>query len=250
MLHFGNIDDEAIELTEIDSTNSYALRLIENNNAHHGMLIRADYQTQGKGQHGNRWYAEERNNLLLSLILETKKYAIHNQFLLNMAAALAITQYLSSEINKDIVSIKWPNDIYVRNKKIAGILIENILRGNTWSYAIMGIGLNVNQTKFNELNGATSIQLEINKVLKLNAVQKKLVHSLRYYLTLFDKSSIQLLAAYNQQLLYVNQEIVFRKNYELYKGTLLGVDEMGRIEIQYDGKKKLFQHKEITLILP
>ena len=148
------------------------------------MTIRSDFQTTGKGKHGNSWQAEERKNLLFTTILDTKGFQLHDQFLLNAFACLSVADYLMTNADIRNVTIKWPNDIYAENKKIAGILIENIIRGSTWTHAIIGIGLNVNQTYFPDMHWATSMQLETGKTVKINLLMKELLKSMNIHFTL------------------------------------------------------------------
>jgi BirA family biotin operon repressor/biotin-[acetyl-CoA-carboxylase] ligase len=243
------IGDVIIELTDIDSTNNYAMRLINEGMAEHGMAIRADFQTHGKGQLGNVWQAEESKNLLLSVILDTQHFAIENQFYLNAAACLSVADMLMTKYDLRDVSIKWPNDIYAGNKKIAGILIENNIRGNSWTNAIIGIGLNVNQTQFADLNRATSILLENEKKVKINQVLKNLLKSLNIYYKSLSANYNDVLNSYNQLLMGYHTEIVFKRNYEMEKGFLNGVDEMGMFEIKQGAKTKKFKHKEIEQVI-
>ena len=249
MLKISPIGDLIIELTEIDSTNNYAMRLINEGMAEHGMVIRADFQTHGKGQHGNLWMAEESKNLLISVILDTQGIAIESQFLLNVAACLSVTELLTQVYAFQDVSIKWPNDIYAGKQKIAGILIENQIRGAQWSHAVVGIGLNVNQMNFNDLNRATSMALCSGKRFKLNQVLKHFIKKLNHYFVSILSNDEKLLVQYNQQLLFMGTEINYRKNFEYFKGVLQEVTEQGLIQIMTEKKLKSFIHKEIELIL-
>lgn len=243
------IGEVLIELSEIDSTNNYAMRLINEGMAEHGMTIRADFQTTGKGQHGNIWLAEERKNLLFTSILDTRGFQLQDQFLLNTFACLSVAEFLMLKANIPNVTIKWPNDIYADNKKIAGILIENIIRGSTWTHAIIGIGLNVNQTHFPDMNWATSISIELNKTFKINLLIKDLIKIMNVNFRKFEMDQDSLLPVYNSMLYKVSKEIMFTKSHELYKGIIQGVNRSGLLQISVDGKIKMFKHKEIELIL-
>ncbi len=249
MLRTSPIGEVLIELSEIDSTNNYAMRLINEGMAEHGMTIRADFQTSGKGQHGNIWLAEESKNLLFTTILDTQGFPLQNQFILNTFACLSVAEFLMTNIGLRNVSIKWPNDIYAENKKIAGILIENIIRGTHWTHAIIGIGLNVNQTHFHDMNWATSISLEAKQLYKLNIIFKQLLKLLNQNFRKYEANATELLQMYNSMLYKIGQEIMFKKNHELHKGIIMGVDETGYIQISVNGKVKSFKHKEIELIL-
>lgn len=243
------LGDIVIELTEIDSTNNYAMRLINEGMAEHGLTITANVQTAGRGQHGNVWVSEESKNLLMSVIVDTEHLAIEKQFYLNAMTALAISDLLMKNMAVKDVSIKWPNDIYTANKKISGILIENSIRGNSWSNAIIGIGLNVNQEKFQDLNRATSLRAATGKSYKLNLVLKSLLKYLNQYYQLLYGNEKELFALYNKMLFNIGKPIYFTKKHETYQGTIKGVNEMGKLLMEVNGKLKEFQHKEIELLI-
>jgi BirA family biotin operon repressor/biotin-[acetyl-CoA-carboxylase] ligase len=249
MLRTSPIGEVLIELSEIDSTNNYAMRLINEGMAEHGMTIRADFQTNGKGQHGNLWLAEESKNLLFTSILDTQGFQLQNQFLLNTFACLSVADLLMTIIGLRNVCIKWPNDIYAGNKKIAGILIENIIRGTAWTHSIIGIGLNINQNQFAEMNWATSIYLESKQTYKVNKILKSLLKIMNVHFRKYELKEIDLLKMYNSMLYNIDKEITFKKNHELYKGIIQGVDNSGLIQILVNGKTKSFKHKEIELFL-
>ncbi|MBK7762512.1 MAG: biotin--[acetyl-CoA-carboxylase] ligase [Bacteroidetes bacterium] len=243
------IGEVMIELSEIDSTNNYAMSLINEGMAEHGMTIKADYQTQGKGQQGNTWLSEDSKNLLCSFILDTQSFEIHRQFILNMSACLAIANYLQESIGLPNISIKWPNDIYAGNKKMAGILIENTLRGSCWSHAIVGIGLNINQSQFPTNNLATSMSVETGQHFKVKQVLTQLLPYVNHYYKIFVSEPERILEEYNNFLYKAGEPMLFKKHHELVTGKILGVDETGAIEIEIDGKVKHFKHKEIDMVL-
>lgn len=249
MLRTSPLGEVLIELSEIDSTNNYAMRLINEGMAEHGMTIRSDFQTTGKGQHGNSWQAEERKNLLFTTILDTKGFQLQDQFLLNAFACLSVADYLMTNAGIRNVTIKWPNDIYAENKKIAGILIENIIRGSTWTHAIIGIGLNVNQTYFPDMHWATSMQLETGKTVKINLLMRELLKSMNIYYKKFQSNPLSLLPLYNALLYRITKEMTFMRNHEMHKGVVMGVDTSGFLKMSVDGTIKSFKHKEIELIL-
>ena len=114
-------------------------------------------QTMGRGQQGKQWLTEPKANIILSAVINTSKLGITNQFYLSVVAALSVFDLLNFYLPNQI-SIKWPNDLYINDSKAAGILIENNIKGHKWLWAIVGIGVNINQTTFNkELINATSI---------------------------------------------------------------------------------------------
>jgi BirA family biotin operon repressor/biotin-[acetyl-CoA-carboxylase] ligase len=249
MLKGSLIGDVIIELSEIDSTNNYAMRLIDEGMAEHGMVVRADFQTKGKGQLANLWLAEESKNLLISAIIGTREFAIEKQFFLNAATCLSVAEMLMTNYNIPHVSIKWPNDIYAGDKKIAGILIENSLRGSQWTNAVVGIGLNVNQAVFSDLNRATSMFNQTQEKQKVKSVLKNLLKILNKHFLKIGNNGHALFEAFNQNLYKVNKEITFTKKNELYKGIVKGVNAFGELEVEVEGKLKRYRHKEIELVL-
>ncbi len=136
-----------LRLPQTKSTNSYAVSLLSQQRPPEGYVVITDNQTQGKGLETNSWESEVGKNLTFSIILYPD-FAAEQQFTLNKAISLGIYDFLQNKIGKVKVSVKWPNDIYLDDKKVCGILIQNSLIGNRFDYTIVGIGLNVNQSIF------------------------------------------------------------------------------------------------------
>lgn len=136
------MDWKIIHIEETDSTN----RWLREHGGEDDMAVWADYQTAGKGQGQNSWESERGKNLTFSVLMHPKGMMANRQFDISMQVSVAILETLGQRIGD--LSIKWPNDIYWRNAKIAGILIENSLAGNTIRDTIIGVGLNVNQRAF------------------------------------------------------------------------------------------------------
>ena len=136
-----------IRLSETKSTNSYAVEILSNDRPKEGCVIITDHQTAGKGTDTNTWESEEGKNLTFSIILYPK-LAADQQFIINKSISLGIYDFLVATLPDYKVSIKWPNDLYVEDKKVCGILIQNSVIGNKLEYMVVGIGLNVNQMNF------------------------------------------------------------------------------------------------------
>lgn len=152
-----------ISLDVIDSTNNYAMQLINDDKAHHGLTVLADHQTHGKGQRGRVWQGGSGESLLMSVII-VPKHSLLQQFVFSAGVAAAIANVLQKYAESKKVEIKWPNDLIVSDKKAGGILIENVLQGSKWAYSVVGLGINVCQDKFtDELHHATSLKIETNK---------------------------------------------------------------------------------------
>lgn len=249
MLKSSPIGDVIIELTEIDSTNNYAMRLINEGMAEHGHVVSALYQTSGKGQHGHHWESAEANNLLFSIILDTHTLFIDDQFALNAMTAVTVAEFLSEKCEVPDISIKWPNDIYAGKKKISGTLIENHLRGSSWMNSVVGIGINVNQRIFPDLPNATSILQETEEKKVLHVLLKQFLQAFQKNYKVFVQNPMSFLNRYNQILYRSGENFLFREQQQLKEGRLLGVLPNGQMEVEWKGHVKRYQHREIEILL-
>ena len=185
------LGEPLIELSEIDSTNMYAMEQIHAQKALSGSVYQTDFQTNGKGQHGRIWESHRGENLLCTYILELnalkqgKNWVPSEQLGLSAAVALG-SQAFFMEFAGEETKIKKPNDIYWRDRKAGGILIENIVRGTDWNWTVIGIGLNINQTLFsNEAGKPVSLKQITGKHWDIKAMQKKLADTLSASLNLW-----------------------------------------------------------------
>lgn len=145
------VEEGILFLNEVDSTNTYLRHLLdvgEDETVQEGLMVCAEYQSHGRGQIGNGWESAKGENLLFSLLLYPTFVAPSDVFSISQAVSLGVKDMLVSYCGLSDISIKWPNDIYWRDKKMAGILVENLLSGRTVESSIVGIGLNVNQKEF------------------------------------------------------------------------------------------------------
>jgi len=187
------------------------MRLIDDGLAQHGQVIWALHQSSGKGQRGKTW-ENDSGNLMMSLIVKPEVPA-DKTFVLSMQVAVTIAKYLQTLHTQWQVAIKWPNDIYLDDKKTCGILIENVFRGMQWAYAVIGIGLNVNQQQFAEtLNTATSMSAlsgrQYNLLEVLTDIRSGLLNLVRSTKT---GDHAALLQTYNQLLFKNGKEVHFRE---------------------------------------
>lgn len=185
------LGEPLIELSEIDSTNMYAMEQIHAQKALSGSVYQTDFQTNGKGQHGRIWESHRGENLLCTYVLELnalkqgKNWVPSEQLGLSAAVALG-AQAFFMEFAGEETKIKKPNDIYWRDRKAGGILIENIVRGTDWTWTVIGIGLNINQTQFsNEAGNPVSLKQITGKHWDIKAMQKKLADTLSASLNLW-----------------------------------------------------------------
>ena len=165
-----------IHLPETGSTNSYAIKMLAKDRPEEGCVIITDHQTLGKGTDKNTWESEKGKNLTFSIVLYPT-FTADRQFILNKAISLGICNFLRAELNQNDVTIKWPNDIYIADKKVCGILIQNSVTGNQLNYMVVGIGLNVNQTNFkSDAPNPVSMKMITKKDYDLNEILDKLLN--------------------------------------------------------------------------
>lgn len=232
-----------IELHTVDSTNNYAMRCIDADTAQAGMTIYAEQQTEGKGQRGKKWETVEGENILMSLILSPNR-SIEQQFKFNASIAVAVAQILLAE-NKDWeVKIKWPNDIIINAKKAGGILIENVLRGNNWNWAVVGIGLNINQTHFDtNLPFATSLKSASGLYFNKKEFQEKIRNNILTHTSQHQNS----FETYNELLFKKNENHLFSINNTFFNAKVLGVEEDGQLKLEMSNNSiQYFNHGSIN----
>lgn len=244
-----NIGSQIIHLDNIDSTNNYANLLIQTKRQLHGVAIFAKYQTAGKGQKGNFWESKYGENLTFSLILEPEELVIPKQFLISQAISLGICDYLQNETDQN-VKIKWPNDIYVENNKICGILIETKWMGEYIKNAIAGIGININQEHF-ESDAPNPISLFniTDKKYMLEEVERNLLDSLEKRWEQMEQDPEQINNDYHDMLYLKDLWANFQDSEETFSGMIIGVNEIGQLHIQKkDTSDHFYNFKEVKLL--
>jgi len=239
-----------IELEETTSTNTEAKLLIEKEKPLEGTVIIANKQTKGKGQQGNSWQTEAGKNLTCSYILYPVFLGADKHFYLNMVVSLAVKE-ACEVVLEDEVKVKWPNDIYYGNKKIAGILIENSISGATVITSVVGIGLNVNQTEFDtELQNAGSLKQFTGHDILLQKIQQDLnIYLEKYYLQLRQQHFHFLQRAYTEALFRYNQTAYFKKGEQTFKGEITGIARDGKLIIESNGKELRFNMQEVKFMI-
>lgn len=233
-------------LPECHSTNDILMHQVKLGDAKDGDVLITDFQTKGRGQRGNSWESNPGENLMFSITLRPDFIKAQDQFLLTVIASLALCDTL--EFYNIRPAIKWPNDIYVGSKKIAGILIECLLRGTSIENSVVGIGLNVNQDIFSEAH-ATSMKMEISRMMGREETLSRILISLeKYYKQLRTEPITRLMELYYSRLLGLSQERKFQVKEEQIAGVIKGVDSVGRLEVLIDGKVQKFGLKEIKFL--
>lgn len=237
-----------ITLQSVDSTNTYAKNLLTSKPPE-GTLITTQHQTAGRGQAGSQWQAEPGQNITASYIFYPTFLSADKQFFLNMAVSLAVRE-LCEEITSHEIRIKWPNDIYQRHKKLAGILIENTISGSHISSSVVGIGINVNQTNFDpKLPNPNSFKLITGQEIPTETVVEKLSCYLeKYYLQLRQLHFNFLDKGYMVNLYRYHQTATYSKNGQQFKGEIIGVTKEGKLIIESNGKELRFGMKEVEYL--
>jgi len=243
-------DFKIIKLKSVDSTNTYAQLFIKNN-LYENIVVVASEQTKGRGQQGNYWYSEKDKNLTFTIILDTHFINANEQFQLNKVVSLSVKRFIEKILNT-IVTIKWPNDIYINDKKIAGVLIENSIMDDRLLGSIIGIGINVNQTIFPE-NIPNPLSM-----IQVSGLTYNLDELLLAFLNIFKEEFSKILNNDNENINTDYLKSLFRmgvKNRFIYNNNLISatirdVDEYGRLLLVADNDNEIIcNFKDIQFVL-
>ncbi|MEO6542128.1 MAG: biotin--[acetyl-CoA-carboxylase] ligase, partial [Ferruginibacter sp.] len=197
-------------LDTVDSTNNYAMGRVHAGMAKHGMLWFAKEQTAGKGQRGKAWQMEKGKSIAMSLVLEPRRLQIKDQFHLSAVVALACFEFFETYAG-DETKIKWPNDLFWRDRKAGGVLIENKYQGKAWKWAVVGIGININQTAFDKfLINPVSLKQITGKNFDTIDLAKELYALLMKNLA-EQRTIEQIILQYNERLYKVNKTVTLKK---------------------------------------
>lgn len=235
-----------IRLSVTTSTNLYTTELLGQSGIDEFTLVTAEFQEQGRGQRGNSWQSDSKANMLSSLVF-FPKVKISDQFLVSASASLVLLEVLQE--HGVIGQLKWPNDIFVKGKKIGGMLIENQVKDGRVASSIIGVGLNVNQTEFETFNWeATSMALLKNQYIDLELVmaswQRLASERLRFWIQ--NKSG--LIQAFNRKLYLRDKRVSFKRLGEVIEGEIVWVNEDGALQINVNGQIKSFVNGDIKLL--
>lgn len=240
-----------IELESVSSTNEYASDLLKKERPEEGTIIIAHNQLAGKGQGANTWESESGKNLTFSLILYPDFLEASQQFMISKVIALGIQKYLAFKSHH--VTIKWPNDIYYTDKKIAGILIENSIIGSKINHCIVGIGININQTEF---KGDAPNPISLKQIsggdfyLEDELVELK-YHLAKYYNKLKNKHFKDLDREYLLNLYKYKVWHDYKVGDKLFRGKITGISEFGHLQLltREENIVKEFDFKEVEFVL-
>ncbi len=235
-----------IHLDQVDSTNNYAAKWLKMTRSIIPAVITARIQYQGRGQQQHSWESPPNLNLTCSFVILPKNIQFEQLAFFNKSIANATHITLSKYLDGDI-AIKWPNDIWVNGKKIAGILIENTWKQQSITTSIIGIGINVNQPFAIEDKWCSLFSLT-NKTIPLCQVLNELESNIQRQLTLLDDLKFENINRYYHQfLLGKNQSVAFQFHQELHYGNIEKVDDWGRIIIETGESSYAFQHGEVAI---
>ena len=230
----------------LDSTNNYAAQIIDADKAQAGLTIVARQQSAGRGQRGNSWQDGYNQSVLMSIVL-LPTMPIDAQFSFLSAVAVAVAQAIQSLDQGLRVHIKFPNDIIINDKKAAGILIENSLRGSLWTHAIVGIGINVLQDQLEQLPHATSLLIESGKAFSLEDVmaltRKTIIEKL------VDNPDVDCLDEYNRLLFKNNEWQELSIEGDSLRVKIMGVSKNGFLQVLLpDGALRMLAHGSFSWV--
>ena len=234
-----------LHITEVSSTNDMAKSLLRNENSDAWDVILADHQTQGRGQRENVWISSPGQNLTMSIILRSPILLGQTPWRISMATALSIRDLMASETNAECY-VKWPNDIILADKKIAGVLIENIWSGESIKYSIIGIGINLRQRDFGKVKTAISLCEFIGEIRDVKFYCERLFLNLCHYLQCLN---IPIIHDYNRYLYRVHETSCVDFNGIKLPDEIMGVNEEGQLMTRdMNGIESLRNHPETRVL--
>lgn len=217
-----------------------------------GIVVAAKYQEQGRGQRGNSWESEQGLNLTFSILLRPDFLRVDEQFLISKIAAISVCDWIGAYLGDKNVAIKWPNDIYIENNKVAGILIENSFSSSKLDISVVGIGINLNQKEFSaDLPNPTSLTIETNRVFDVKT-------ALEEFLSCFNERYIQ---AKSGEVTFIDSEYlnklyrkdiycIYRASSDEFKAKIVGVKPTGELMLQTEkGEERSFAFKEVVFVI-
>jgi BirA family biotin operon repressor/biotin-[acetyl-CoA-carboxylase] ligase len=255
-----------IELQSVDSTNKYAMALIQQAGmteghavAHPGMVIFAHEQTEGKGQRGRTWRSQAGANIAMSILLNPYPLTVSDGFKLSACTAVAVHEFFRRYAGDD-TKIKWPNDIYWRDRKAGGVLIENVIGGGraegerqkpeTWKWAVVGIGLNINQILFPaDLPNPVSLKQITGKNFEPVLLAKELCSVFENYFQLLTAGKFnEIFNRYTQHLYKKSEKVKLKKGSRVFETTIKAVSETGQLITRHSVEER-FEFGEIEWVL-
>jgi BirA family transcriptional regulator, biotin operon repressor / biotin---[acetyl-CoA-carboxylase] ligase len=238
-----------IKLDAIDSTNEFLKGLSNNQSVENFTVVTAESQTQGKGQMGSVWLSEVSKNLIMSVLIRDFVTDINRIYDINIAISISIIKALE-DLNIPELSIKWPNDIMSYNKKIGGILIENSIKNNGKIVSIVGLGLNVNQSNFENLPKASSLSSICSTTFDKEEILLKIIEKFERNIYNWNQNKDSFWSEYTNKLFKIGIPMPFEgQNQQNFMGIIQGVSPIGKLEILLeDDSVSEFDIKEIQML--
>ncbi len=239
-----------IKLDATDSTNDFLKGLAGGKTLGDFTVVVAKEQLRGRGQRGSLWESEAGKNLTFSLLKYFTVLGAERWFLLNIAVSLALCEQLEA-LSIPNIKVKWPNDIMSGPHKICGILIENVLKGQSIQHSVIGIGLNVNQTRFGNLPRAGSLATMSGRSFDLEELLPPLLERLRTHLGVVEQRTVpQMLPAYEARLFRRDLPTAFADSSGApFMGIIRGVSPQGTLILELeDGQRRTFDLKQVSLL--
>ena len=233
----------------MDSTNNYAMAMVQNSVATPGDAVFAMEQSSGKGRRGKIWKSKRGQNILLSVLVQMQWLPVHQQFHLSMGIALACHDFFSKYC-KENIKIKWPNDIFINDRKAGGVLIENVIKGNLWQWAIIGIGLNINQENFEKDKlKAVSLKQVSGKDYDVINLARELHEIVLQRLRALQAGELpKVLDEYNENLFSKNKWVKLKKGNIVFQTKIEGVLASGEL-ITKDVIERSFGFDEVQWMI-
>ncbi len=238
------------KINATSSTNSYLKSLLKENHAQDELVVITDEQTRGRGQVGTSWHSQKGKSLTFSIYKQFSELIVSRQFYLSMAVSIAVKETLESFAIPEL-KVKWPNDILSANKKLCGVLIENVFQDKHIKGSIIGIGLNVNDSHLANLPNATSMKIATQKHFEIEQVFNELLNNLLKNLSLIENTQLKPIEErYLKNLYRINQISVFENaQKKCFNGIIKGVSEEGKLLVETEDERILaFDLKEIKLL--
>ena len=234
-------------LEKVDSTNNYAMALVQKGEATNGEAVFAKVQTRGKGRRGKTWESQSSENIVHKINTQMQWLPLQQQFQLSIAVALGCFDFFFKYI-KENIKIKWPNDIFINDSKAGGILIENVVKGNLWQWAVIGIGLNINQRNFNEVKAISLKQItgiNYNVIELANELHLAVINRINQLESgEFGKQLLE----YNENLFYRNRMVRLKKDNIVFETKIERISSSGEL-ITKDVIERKFAFDEVEWII-
>ena len=247
-------DVSFIELQSVDSTNNYAMARVAEGVSQHDIAYFAHEQTAGKAQRGKIWISEKCSNIIMSMVVKPLFLQPSEQFKLSACVAVALHDFFKGYAGEE-TKIKWPNDIYWRDRKAAGVLIENVIStgklaiGN-WQWAIVGIGVNLNQVDFpSDLQNPVSLKQITGENYDTIEKAKELWKTIKSHLNKLEAEGVDFIfEAYNKNLYKKNEKVRIKKGSRAFEATIKSVSTMGQLVVDH-GIEERFDFGDIEWII-